>query len=52
MKRLTFVLVGAAGPAFAHHEVVATATLLPMAMWFGGIAAAGFAAFWAKHRRK
>lgn len=52
MKKLVIVLACAASPAFAHHEVVVATVALPAAVWLGGIAAAGVAAFWAGRRRK
>lgn len=36
-----------ATPAAAHHEVVATATLLPLATWLGVIVPTVGAAVWA-----
>lgn len=53
MNRLILVAFACtATPAMAHHEVVVASAMVPAAVWLGGLAAAGLAAFWARRRHK
>ena len=51
MTRLTLPLIFMAGPAFAHHEVVAVSVLPGLVVWLTAISAVGLTA-WKQRRRR
>lgn len=51
-KRFALAAIVLATPAHAHHEVVAAASILPLASAVAAITAAGATAWWQSRKRK
>lgn len=52
MKTLAPILIIAATPALAHHEVIVATSMVPTMLGLATIASVGLGALWRKWRRK